>query len=100
MVKQGGNRRAGVSNWPVSEHSSYRGPCIFSDHKKNNQQKEFYFESHPVDPRIRDRRGCVCPSYSLSWGAEKEHVRIQTRIIQVTYDELDKQIRPAALYGC
>lgn len=29
--------------------------CIFSDHKKNNQQKELYFESHPVDLRIRVR---------------------------------------------
>lgn len=88
-----------MSNRPVSEHSSYRGPCIFSDHKKNNRQEEFYFESRPVDLRIRDRSWCVCPSYSLSRGAEKEHVRIQTRIIQVTYDELDKQTRPAALYG-
>lgn len=38
---------------------SYLRTCIFSNHKKNNHQKEFYFESHPVDPRIRGRTA-VC----------------------------------------
>lgn len=30
--------------------------CIFSDHKKNNLQEEFYFESRPADPRLRADR--------------------------------------------
>lgn len=50
----------------VSEHSSLR-TCIFSDHKKNNLPEEFYFESRPVDPRIRAGHTgvCVCESESV-----------------------------------
>lgn len=43
-----------------SKHSFLR-TCIFSDHKKNNLQEEFYFESRPADPRIRaGQTGGVC----------------------------------------
>lgn len=58
--------------------------CIFSDHKKNNQQKELYLESHPVDLRIRVRSVWMWeretyPACTQRVRAEGERLRIQTQ---------------------
>lgn len=38
--------------------------CIFSDHRTNNLQEEFYFESRPVDPRLSTSQTGVYESES------------------------------------
>lgn len=50
---------------PASEKILLLRTCIFSDHKKNNQDEEFYFECRPVRPRMGDCAPvCVSPVQS------------------------------------